>query len=100
MINIKKKFVDNEYITNLNFVLLIILPVSLLVGSAVINFVIILMIELDYKIYAELIFCISAKINFRKFYINCNIFYTKNSIFFKYSENNKMFKYGKNKILN
>jgi len=42
MINIKKKFIDNEYIANLNFVLLIILPVSLLVGSAVINFVIIL----------------------------------------------------------
>ena len=42
MINLKKGFVDNEYITNLNFILLIILPVSLLVGSAVINFVVIL----------------------------------------------------------
>ena len=42
MINLQKNFINNEYITNLNFILLIILPVSLLVGSAVINFVIIL----------------------------------------------------------
>ena len=41
MTNIRKLFIDDEYIANLNFILLIILPISLLVGSAVINFVII-----------------------------------------------------------
>ena len=42
MTNLRKFFIDNEYIANLNFILLILLPISLLVGSAVINFVVIL----------------------------------------------------------
>ena len=42
MTNLRKIFVDNEYITNLNFILLISLPISLLTGSAVINFIVIL----------------------------------------------------------
>jgi len=42
MNNLRKFFIDNEYIANLNFILLILLPISLLVGSAVINFVVIL----------------------------------------------------------
>ena len=37
-----KDFINNEYIASLNFILLMFLPVSLLIGSAVINFVIIL----------------------------------------------------------
>ena len=42
MTNIRKLFIDDQYIANLNFILLIILPISLLVGSAVINFIVIL----------------------------------------------------------
>ena len=42
MTYLRKIFVDNEYITNLNFILLIFLPISLLSGSAVINFIVIL----------------------------------------------------------
>ncbi len=41
MLNLQKNFINNEYIANLNFILLMLLPVSLLIGSAVINFVII-----------------------------------------------------------
>ena len=42
MINQRKFFIDDGYITNLNFILLIFLPISLLIGSAVINFIVIL----------------------------------------------------------
>ena len=42
MTYLRKAFVDNEYIANLNFILLICLPISLLTGSAVINFIVIL----------------------------------------------------------
>ena len=42
MINQRKLFIDSGYITNINFILLIFLPISLLVGSAVINFFVIL----------------------------------------------------------
>ena len=41
MLNLQKNFINNEYIANLNFILLMFLPISLLIGSAVINFVII-----------------------------------------------------------
>jgi len=41
MLNQQKNFINNEYIANLNFILLMFLPISLLIGSAVINFVII-----------------------------------------------------------
>ena len=41
MINQRKFFIDDGYITNLNFILLIFLPISLLIGSAVINFIVI-----------------------------------------------------------
>ncbi len=42
MTNIRKLFIDDAYIANFNFIILIFLPISLLMGSAVINFVIIL----------------------------------------------------------
>ena len=42
MLNLQRNFINNEYIASLNFILLMFLPVSLLIGSAVINFVIIL----------------------------------------------------------
>lgn len=42
MLNLQRNFINNEYILSLNFILLMFLPVSLLIGSAVINFVIIL----------------------------------------------------------
>ncbi len=42
MLNLQRNFINNEYIVSLNFILLMFLPVSLLIGSAVINFVIIL----------------------------------------------------------
>ena len=42
MLNLQRIFINNEYIVSLNFILLMFLPVSLLIGSAVINFVIIL----------------------------------------------------------
>ena len=41
MLNLQKNFINNGYIANLNFILLMFLPISLLIGSAVINFVII-----------------------------------------------------------
>ena len=42
MLNLQRNFINNEYIASLNFILLMFLPISLLIGSAVINFVIIL----------------------------------------------------------
>jgi len=42
MINQRKLFIDSGYIANINFILLIFLPISLLVGSAIINFFVIL----------------------------------------------------------
>ena len=42
MLNLQKNFINNEYIANLNFILLMFLPISLLIGSAVINFIVIL----------------------------------------------------------
>ena len=41
MLNLQRNFINNDYIVSLNFILLIFLPVSLLIGSAVINVVII-----------------------------------------------------------